>query len=221
MSDHRDRQHARWERTYQEDPAWFGTEPTRSVRWAIPVLEDAGARRVLELGAGHGRDSLELARRGFDVVALDYSRAGLDALAAAAADAGLGDRVETVAHDLREPLPFDDAAFDAAFSHMLFCMDLDLAGIAALMDEVRRVLVPGAPHVYAVRNTEDDHFGTGTPRGGDRYEHEGFVVHFLDDAKVRELAEGGGWELVETRRFEEGELPRRLTWVWLERPGEG
>jgi SAM-dependent methyltransferase len=95
-----------------------------------------------------------------------------------------------VEHDVREPLPFPDATFDGVYAHMLLCMALPTSQIHALVGEVRRVLRPGGMFTYTVRHTGDAHYGTGTRRGDDIYEHGGFAVHFFSRSLVDALAEG-------------------------------
>ncbi|TDC27611.1 class I SAM-dependent methyltransferase [Streptomyces sp. 8K308] len=187
----------------------YGEEPSAPARYAAGVFRAAGARSVLELGAGHGRDALYFAREGFSVRALDVSAVGLGQLRAAARRQGVAGRVTAVTHDVREPLPLPDAAVDAAYAHMLLCMALSTAEIHALVGEVRRVLRPGGVFVYTVRHTGDAHHGTGVPHSDGIFEHGGFAVHFFDRALVDALA-ADGWRLVKVHPFEEGELPRRL-----------
>ena len=49
------------------------------------------------------------------------------------------------------------------------------------------------------------HYGTGTPRGDDMYEHGGFIVHFFDQVLIEHLARG--CELVTVTDFIDDELP--------------
>ncbi|MFD9129141.1 class I SAM-dependent methyltransferase [Kitasatospora sp. NPDC059571] len=203
-----DVQRAHWQRTYTEHPEMYGEQPSEPAVRAAGVFRAAGAREVLELGAGHGRDALYFAREGFTVLAADFSPVGLEQLCTAAAAQGTAERVRTVVHDVREPLPLTDGSVDAVYAHMLLCMALSTAEIRALVADVRRVLRPGGTFVYTVRHTGDAHFGAGTGHGDDIWEHGGFAVHYFSRALVTELAEG--WRLDEVRPFEEGGLPRRL-----------
>ncbi|MER7693289.1 hypothetical protein [Streptomyces sp. NPDC097610] len=77
-------QRERWQQTYGENPGRYGEEPSEPAVRAAAVFRSAGAREVLELGAGHGRDALYLAREGFTVPATDFSPAGLEQLREAA-----------------------------------------------------------------------------------------------------------------------------------------
>ncbi|SEM42300.1 class I SAM-dependent methyltransferase [Streptacidiphilus jiangxiensis] len=209
-------QRRHWERTYAANPGMYGAEASGPARHAARAFGEAGAHEVLELGAGHGRDALSFARAGFSVLATDFSDVGLAQLRAQAAADGLADLVRTATHDVRTPLPLPDASVDAVYAHMLLCMALSTAEIRALVREVARVLRPGGTFAYTVRHDGDAHYGAGTDRGDDIWEHGGFAVHFFSRALVEELAQG--WTLREVHAFEEGELPRRLWRVTQTRP---
>jgi SAM-dependent methyltransferase len=186
----------------------YGDRPSAPAVYATEVFREAGVHNVVELGAGHGRDALYFAEQGFSVRALDFSVTGLQQLREAADARGVGERVTTSVHDVREPLALPDASTDGVFAHMLLCMALSTAQIHALVDEVRRILRPRGIFVYTVRHTRDAHYGRGIPHGDDIYEHGGFAVHFFSRKLVDALAKG--WTLTEVHAFEEGDLPRRL-----------
>ena len=135
-------QHAHWQRTYEAHPEMYGMEPSSAAVHAAAAFHDAGAHRLLELGAGHGRDAVHFARRGFDVTAADFSATALAQLLAHASTAGLGSRLRTLRHDVRDPLPFADGTFDAVYSHMLLCMALSTAQIHTAVADVRSFTVP-------------------------------------------------------------------------------
>jgi SAM-dependent methyltransferase len=202
------RQREHWQQTYREHPRMYGGEPSEPAVHAAAVFAAAGGRSVLELGAGHGRDTLFFAREGFTVRATDFSSTALEQLRVAAREQGLAGRVTAIEHDVRAPLPLPDACADGAFAHMLLCMALSTAEIRAAVAEVRRVLRPGGTFVYTVRHTGDAHYGSGTAHGDGIHEHGGFAVHFFTRELVGALADG--WHLREVHAFEEGELPRRL-----------
>jgi SAM-dependent methyltransferase len=70
---------------------------------------DLRGKRVLEVGAGTGRDSLALVSQGADVWTLDYSDESLRLMSEVA-----GDRVRIVCGEARA-LPFRDGSFDVVF----------------------------------------------------------------------------------------------------------
>lgn len=211
-----DGQKQHWERMLETRPEMFGRDPSEPARAAAEVFRAEGARRVLELGGGQGRDTFFLAESGFNVDVLDYSEAGVEAMRTKARELGVVDKVSPAQHDVRRPLPFPDNSFDGCFSHMLFCMALTTAELDALSREILRVLKPGGLCVYTVRNTTDADYGKGLHRGEGLYETQGFIVHFFDRAKVERLARG--YQLLSVDEFEEGKLPRRLFRVTLRKP---
>jgi SAM-dependent methyltransferase len=108
----------------------------------IPLFQAAigTGKRVLDLGCRSGaltRHFLE----GNSVVGLDVDAAALEKAAA------LG--IEPVQADVEEPLPFEDASFDAVVAGELF---EHLQFPDALVAEIRRVLRPGGVVVGSVPN---------------------------------------------------------------------
>lgn len=212
MSEHEgelaEAQREHWQQTYGQHPGLYGKEPSEAAVHAADVFRAAGARAVLELGAGHGRDAQYFAREGFTVLATDFSPVGLEQLHATATAQGTAKRVTTAVHDVREPLPLADGSVDAVFAHMLLCMALSTREIHALVAEVCRVLRPGGAFVYTVRHTGDAHYGAGVGHGDDIWQQGGFAVHFFPRDLVDALADG--WNVDEVHAFKEGGLPRRL-----------
>ena len=80
-----DAQHAQWERTYANRPDFFGESPSEPARAALERFKAAGARHLLELGAGQGRDTQLFLGAGLRVTALDYAEDGLEQLASKSA----------------------------------------------------------------------------------------------------------------------------------------
>ncbi|MEM1333214.1 MAG: class I SAM-dependent methyltransferase [Actinomycetota bacterium] len=118
-------------------------------------FDDLGLRpgdRVLDVGAGFGRHVFECARRGADVVALDYAedevvetRATLGAMV----DAGEIDveRFKGVLRGDATRLPFDDDSFDIVItSEVLEHIQNDVAAIS----EMVRILKPGGAFAATV-----------------------------------------------------------------------
>jgi SAM-dependent methyltransferase len=100
---------------------------------------DLRGLRVLEVGAGTGRDSVEIAARGAEAWTLDYSEASLRVLGEACAASPAGARVHIVAGDARA-LPFRDGSFDVVFHQGLLEHFRDPLSV---LRENHRVLRPG------------------------------------------------------------------------------
>jgi SAM-dependent methyltransferase len=89
-----------------------GERTSAEVDFVVDKLSLPAGARVLDLACGHGRHSLELARRGFRVTGVDLSPRSLELAREAAAGERLD--VELVQSDMRE-IDFD-AEFDAAIN---------------------------------------------------------------------------------------------------------
>lgn len=117
--------------------------------------------RVLELGAGSGRDAAWFLDRGFDVTALDGSQAMADR--AAKLHPELAGRL--LVHRLPTPLPFEAARFDAVVSFATI-MHLGPGEIPAVLTDCRRVLRPHGVFAASVPTARADLDADGyDPRG--------------------------------------------------------
>jgi SAM-dependent methyltransferase len=168
----------------------------------------AGVGAIVELGCGTGRDTLDFVRNGIAVDALDYAAPALRACDARARERGLGDRLRTHVHDVREPLPFAAETFEGAYAHMLFCMALTDADLHAAFAEVRRVLRAGGVLVFSVRTTDDPDARAGTPLTPYLRDVDGDVIRFFSRACLTRFTPG--FEILDVARLEEGPLPKRL-----------
>jgi SAM-dependent methyltransferase len=213
MEDALNRQLEHWESTYSEEPNLYGELPSFAAEKAVQQFKADHIREILELGCGHGRDTLFFAQRGLTVHAMDYSKTALDALTRTTQVSGLSNSIIPMRHDVRDPLPFLNESMGGCYSHMLYSMALTVSQLESLSKEVKRVLKPNALSIFTVRTKEDPHYARGIARGDDMYEADGFVVRFFDREKVRSLAEG--YEIIDVQEFQEGELPRKLFFVTL------
>ena len=75
-------------------------------------MKSNNAKKVLEIGAGHGRDTMFFASNGLEVESLDYSSRGIEIINKKAHEKKLP--VKSRLFDVKKPLPFKDAFFDAA-----------------------------------------------------------------------------------------------------------
>lgn len=209
-------QREHWQGSYRTHPEMYGSSPSEPAVYAAALFKANGVERILELAAGQGRDTRYFARRGFTVLATDFSDVAVEQLRRTARAQDVAARVQSMLHDLHEPLPLDAGSVDAVFAHMALCMALSTREIHDVVDEVRRVLTPGGTFVYTVRHTGDAHYGAGRAHGDDVFECGGFAVHFFSRELVESLADG--WILDDVHAFEEGDLPRRLWRITVTKP---
>jgi ubiquinone/menaquinone biosynthesis C-methylase UbiE len=111
----------------------------------LPALEEPLVRQalgkvhglaVLDLGCGTGRHAVWLAKAGAKVTAVDFS----EGMLAEARRKPEATTVRFVAHDLHQPLPFADGAFDLVVSGLVLEHIRDLT---TFFGEAHRVTRPG------------------------------------------------------------------------------
>jgi D-alanine-D-alanine ligase len=132
-----------FEREYLDElaPRFAAERTSREIDFVVEKLDLESGAAVLDVGCGHGRHTLELARRGFRVTGVDLSPRSLELAREAAAAAGVeADFVQLDARDLAF-----DGEFDAAvnlFTAVLGYFE-DEDDDRRVLDRVARALRPG------------------------------------------------------------------------------
>lgn len=178
-------------------------------------LEAARGGMVLDLGCGLGNDTDWLLERGHRVVACDYSRPALEAVA------GRHPGLETRCLDLRDELPFGEASASVVIAdlslHYFF-----LEETRRIVAGIFRVLEPQGLLLCRLNSTKDENHGAG--RGLELepgfFLHEGCYKRFFDRPGI-EAVFSGEWKEI---ACSEKQLERftREKWLWdlaLEKPG--
>ena len=197
-----------WEENFSNKPEMFGLEPSLSAKKSLKLFQNQNISKIIELGAGLGRDTIYFAKNSIHVVALDYSQSGIEAINQKAKKNSLSNFITTNFFDVRKKLPFEDNSVEACYSHMLYCMALTTSELENLNNEIYRVLKPNGINIYTVRHTKDGDYKNGIHRGEELYEKDGFIVHFFSEKKVKSLLKG--FKNISIDLFEEGSFPRKL-----------
>jgi ubiquinone/menaquinone biosynthesis C-methylase UbiE len=121
----------------------------------LSAITDLTGKRVLEIGAGTGRDSFGLVRLGAEVVQLDYSEASLELIRRLRDNERI--RVQLIQADAFN-LPFPDGSFDVVFHQGLLEHFREKDAQRLLAENVRvlrrggllLVDVPQRYHIYTI-----------------------------------------------------------------------
>ena len=200
-----------WENNFSSKPEMFGLEPSTPAKKALKIFKNNKTNKIVELGAGLGRDSIYFAKNSIYVEALDYSQSGIKNINQKIIKNNLSNLIKTKFFDVRKKLPFKNNSIEGVYSHMLYCMALTTSDLESLNKEIHRILKPGGINIYTVRHTNDGDYKKGIHRGEDMYENDGFIVHFFSKNKIKSLLDG--FINLETTSFEEGSFPRKLYFV--------
>ena len=200
-----------WESNFSSKPEMFGLEPSTPAKKALKIFKNNKTNKIVELGAGLGRDSIYFAKNSIYVEALDYSQSGIKNINQKIKQNNLSNLIKTKIFDVRKTLPFKNNSIEGVYSHMLYCMALTTSDLESLNKEIHRILKPGGINIYTVRHTNDGDYKKGIHRGEDMYENDGFIVHFFSKNKIKSLLDG--FINLKTTSFEEGSFPRKLYFV--------
>ncbi|MBB4123575.1 SAM-dependent methyltransferase [Martelella radicis] len=130
------------------DRHWSGmTRPSSGMPSAALERLIAGrpAGRAVDLGCGRGDDAVWLAKKGWQVVAVDVSQSALEAVQRNAEKAGVAGRIACERHDLSRTLP--DGPFDlvlSMFTHTPLEFDR-----AAMLSAAATLVAPGGLFLIA------------------------------------------------------------------------
>ena len=205
------RQSQHWETNFSNKPEMFGLEPSLPAKKALNIFKENNYSKIVELGAGLGRDSIYFAKNLINVTALDYSENGIKVINKKIKKENLTSSISALKFDIREDLPFESNSVDACYSHMLYCMALTQKDLDKLNSEIHRILKPDGINIYTVRNTDDGDYKKGIHRGEDLYEIDGFIIHFFSKDKILNLTRG--FKNISIDYFEEGSFPRKLYFI--------
>ena len=147
--------------------------------------------RALDLGAGEGRNAAWLAARGWDVTAVDFSRAGLARAHEMARRAGAD--ITTVLADLSDYVPAP-AAFD-----LVLALYVQVPGdlLATILGRASTALAPGGTVILIGHDLANLENGFGGPQDPSVLQTAAQVTAALGDDLVIEAA-GPVERLVET-----------------------
>jgi tellurite methyltransferase len=105
-----------WNKRFgSKDGAWFfGKEPSDMARWVWHFWEATGKApgRLIDLGAGEGRDAVYFAHKGFEVTAVEASDSGIEKVSILAAEREVS--LRSIKGDIRDA---DLAGYDVVYSN--------------------------------------------------------------------------------------------------------
>ena len=210
-----DQQSQYWEENFLSKPEMFGLEPSKAAVNTLKIFKEKNIKKIVELGAGLGRDAIFFAKNSIQVAALDYSPTAIEIINKKALKDKLSGLISAKVFDIRKKLPFEDNSVEACFSHMLYCMALSTLNLKNLNKEICRIIKPGGINIYTVRHIGDGDYKKGIHRGEKLYENDGFIVHFFSKEKIKQNVVG--FEIISIESFEEGTFPRKLFRVILKK----
>src|ERR1700722_11045313 len=132
-------------------------KPSLFAQWACAYFPLEGT--MLELGAGHGFDSLFFASKGYRVISTDFSEIALSYIKLQLKHEQRNNIViENL--DLTRPFRYKNDSFDVVYSHLSIHYFTEIA-TQALFDEIYRVLKPGGIVALLTNSIDDPEYNIG------------------------------------------------------------
>lgn len=151
-----------WDREYETlkvIPSSIRTTPSKALLLFSEILGLEEGGTALDAGCGTGRNSIYLARKGYDVYAIDFSNVALAKLHDLVTQAGLRHKIRSYDRSLAEPLPFPDNFFSLALDSYVSCHFIDKDPKRHYWRELLRVVRPGGRVFSSVFSVEDSYYG--------------------------------------------------------------
>ncbi len=172
---------ARWDSAHER--YWGSRYQRRESRFARYVASRLLPNsRVLELGAGSGQDAAYFHQLGHHVVGTDISRYAVARATEDFAQPG----IVFAWQDLRQPLAFESASFDAVYARLSLHYFSD-SMTRRIISEVHRVLRPAGRFFFMCKSTEDPLCGVGEEVAPFTWSNNGEIRHFFDVDYARRL----------------------------------
>jgi len=167
-------------------------EPDRALGQLCALFNGRGFRRICDLGCGTGRNSVPLARNGFETHGIDLSAEGLGRSSRRARDAGL--EFVLVRGDMRG-IPHANSSFDAVIC-IYAIYHGTLRDIEVTVSEIGRVLRAGGLAYVTFQTLRSHKYGQGREIEADTFvqdfdpdcpQESGIPHHFSSEGEVRQI----------------------------------
>jgi len=195
-----------WNKVYKSDNTFFGEDPSSFALFCFNYIKsNDNVKKILDLGSGHGRDSIFFVLKGFvEVEAIDYSVVAVEILSKIAKEKRLS--IKSQVFDIKKkPLPYPDGYFDVVYSHMLLNMRFSEDELHFILSEIKRVLKPKGWNFFSVRNHNDKFYGKGYKIENSIYDINRFQIRFFTETDIQSFAKSEGFDILEIK--EEYEEP--------------
>ncbi len=177
-----------WNSRYADGRIW-GDDATPSARMADDWFRKYQISEVLVPGCGYGRNSMWLAKQGFQVTAFDVSDVAIQLATEDASRRGIN--VNYLVGDLFDPVVLNGMQFDGIYLSNV--LHLFLAGDRQrLMERMDAMVKPGGMLALTCISVYDqNNYGIGREVEADTFEkHEGKPLHFYTEEELLRIFEG-------------------------------
>ncbi|MCR4642624.1 MAG: class I SAM-dependent methyltransferase [Lachnospiraceae bacterium] len=139
---------------------------------------------VLDLGCGGGNDTLYLLSKGKQVIPCDMSETAIANIKKNFPEVG-----ETYCFNMLDGFPFEDGTFDLIIADLCLHYFTEKE-TADILQEIKRILLPGGHLIFRVNSVNDKNHGAGDGTEIEHHVYEtkaGTLKRFFDEEDIRRI----------------------------------
>lgn len=150
-----------WQQEHEKTnsiPSLSSSEPARGVVKFVEFLKNNGIQsgKAVDIGCGKGRNTVYLAKSGFETYGIDYIPTAIRMARQLAEKNGVAQRVKLKMAEIDKPWPFEDEFFDVAIDSYSSIDIETLQGRQIYKDEMLRTLKKGGYARVMVVSARDE-----------------------------------------------------------------
>ena len=138
-----------WDLISKDDKYW--NSPASEIYYLSATWKNKGFKKFLDVGCGFGRNTIFMAKEGFDVSTFDLSKNAIETTKSKAKEAGVIIQEIRVADML--DMPFDDNSFDCLLA-LNVISHTDTNGFKKILSEIKKVLKVGGEAYFTLGSKE-------------------------------------------------------------------
>ena len=169
-----------WDERFKEGEIW-GDSPCPSVDMSLPHFRNSHVHTILVPGCGHGRNSFELAQKGFKVKGIDISTEAIKL-----ASSNIIGEIKNIEYKVEDLLNSNAISgnFDAIYlSNVLHLFLKDERNL--LMNRMNELLKPEGLMIFTCISTEDHkNYGVGEEVEENTFLHNDKSLHFYNEKEI-------------------------------------
>ena len=175
-----------WNARIDEEKYLWGKEPTINSLKLIELMPPKD-KLVLDLGGAYGRDSVYLAKKGFQVICADLSEKAISLGKKWAKEENVSEKIDFKLIDFFDN-SFEDNSFDAIISFNFLHLFLEEKR-KEIIKELARITKENGLIVFSNFSTKEAQYGKGKEYEKNTFHTKGKPVHFFGKQELTDLFE--------------------------------
>lgn len=143
----------KWEIVDKDDKHW--NTPANDMYFLLNSWKEKGFKTFLDVGCGFGRNSIFMAKHGFEVSGFDLSELSVKLTRQKSQEQGVKFKKLVVSDMLK--FPFEDNSFDCMLA-LNVISHTDIKGFNKILSEIKRVLKPNGEIYFTVGSKDSSWF---------------------------------------------------------------